>query len=109
MFSGGCAGDVVQFLGSVSVVFIYHFVAKYLFSGNSWQKVFMLKPTRLPCLITVMAALGYKVGRVDQSETALGAEMRIAANKSKSKVGDDKKRDKIVRRCVICFFETVFV
>ncbi|KAF8259998.1 muts domain V-domain-containing protein [Lactarius quietus] len=43
-------------------------------------------------------AKGYKVGRVDQSETALGAEMRIAANKSKSKAGDDKKREKIVRR-----------
>ncbi|KAN0131698.1 DNA mismatch repair protein Msh6 [Lactarius tabidus] len=43
-------------------------------------------------------AKGYKVGRVDQSETALGAEMRIAANKSKSKAADDKKRDKIVRR-----------
>jgi hypothetical protein len=62
----------------------------------------MLEHAHLPGLITVVLALGYKVGRVDQSETALGAEMRIAANKSKSKVSDDKKRDKIVRRCVIC-------
>ena len=61
----------------------------------------MFEHTHLSSLITVMLALGYKVGRVDQSETALGAEMRIAANKSKSKVGDDKKREKIVRRCVI--------
>ena len=42
------------------------------------------------------------MGRVDQSETALGAEMRVAADKSRGKVGDDKKKEKIVRRCVIC-------
>lgn len=41
---------------------------------------------------------GYKVGRVDQSETALGAEMR---NKSKGKASEDKAKDKIVRRYVI--------
>ena len=51
--------------------------------------------------ITVVLALGYKVGRVDQSETALGAEMRLAADKSRGRAGDDKKKDKIVRRCVI--------
>jgi hypothetical protein len=60
----------------------------------------MLEHAYLPGLITVVLASGYKVGRVDQSETALGAEMRIAANKSKSKPSD--KREKIVRRCVIC-------
>ncbi|KAH9061137.1 DNA mismatch repair protein Msh6, partial [Lactarius vividus] len=43
-------------------------------------------------------AKGYKVGRVDQSETALGAEMRLAANKSGGKVGNDKQKEKIVRR-----------
>ncbi|KAH9031950.1 DNA mismatch repair protein Msh6 [Lactarius hengduanensis] len=43
-------------------------------------------------------AKGYKVGRVDQSETALGAEMRLAANKSRGKVGGDKQKEKIVRR-----------
>ncbi|KAF8518415.1 DNA mismatch repair protein Msh6 [Hysterangium stoloniferum] len=37
-------------------------------------------------------AKGYKVGRVDQSETALGAEMRRTADKGKANV------DKIVRR-----------
>lgn len=44
--------------------------------------------------------IGYKVGRVDQAETALGAEMRIAADKSsKKKVpAEDKAKDKIVRR-----------
>ncbi|KAH7907952.1 muts domain V-domain-containing protein [Hygrophoropsis aurantiaca] len=41
---------------------------------------------------------GYKVGRVDQAETALGAEMRVAANKSKGKGGDTKAKEKIVRR-----------
>ncbi|KAI0319317.1 muts domain V-domain-containing protein [Amylostereum chailletii] len=43
-------------------------------------------------------AKGYKVGRVDQAETALGAEMRMAANKSKGKASADKGKDKIVRR-----------
>ncbi|EMD35324.1 hypothetical protein CERSUDRAFT_124668 [Gelatoporia subvermispora B] len=44
---------------------------------------------------------GYKVGRVDQAETALGAEMRLAADKKggKGKVAaGDKAKDKIVRR-----------
>ncbi|KAF8652371.1 hypothetical protein AX16_004399 [Volvariella volvacea WC 439] len=41
---------------------------------------------------------GYKVGRVDQAETALGAEMRLAAAKGKGKVTEDKGKDKIVRR-----------
>jgi len=48
-----------------------------------------------------MLALGYKVGRVDQSETALGAEMRVAANKSRGKAGGDKQKEKIVRRFVV--------
>ncbi|KAG6333930.1 hypothetical protein ID866_5162 [Astraeus odoratus] len=41
-------------------------------------------------------AKGYKVGRVDQAETALGAEMRLA--KSKGKAIEDKGKEKIVRR-----------
>ncbi|KAJ7632274.1 muts domain V-domain-containing protein [Roridomyces roridus] len=41
---------------------------------------------------------GYKVGRVDQAETALGAEMRLKADKSKGKVSADKGKEKIVRR-----------
>lgn len=44
--------------------------------------------------------IGYKVGRVDQAETALGAEMRMAADKSKGKVSEDKGKEKIVRRFV---------
>jgi DNA mismatch repair protein MSH6 len=43
-------------------------------------------------------AIGYKVGRVDQAETALGAEMRVKADKSKGKVVVDKNKEKIVRR-----------
>jgi len=44
--------------------------------------------------------VGYKVGRVDQAETALGAEMRMAEEKKKNggKVSKDKEKDKIVRR-----------
>ena len=40
-------------------------------------------------------AKGYKVGRVDQAETALGAEMRQKGKASESK---QKQADKIVRR-----------
>ena len=50
--------------------------------------------------------IGYKVGRVDQAETALGAEMRMAADKSKGKVSEGKGTEKIVRRFVsflLCF------
>jgi hypothetical protein len=52
---------------------------------------------------THVVGAGYKVGRVDQAETALGAEMRLAADKSKGKVSADKGKDKIVRRCVPSF------
>ncbi|KAF5379188.1 hypothetical protein D9615_005989 [Tricholomella constricta] len=55
-------------------------------SFNFWAAKFLGKGTR------------YKVGRVDQAETALGAEMRMAADKSKGKVSADKGKDKIVRR-----------
>ena len=41
-------------------------------------------------------AKGYKVGRVDQAETALGAEMRLAADKKDK--GKKSAGDKIVRR-----------
>ncbi|THH18729.1 hypothetical protein EW146_g2311 [Bondarzewia mesenterica] len=43
-------------------------------------------------------AKGYKVGRVDQAETALGAEMRVAASKGKGKSGAGTQKEKIVRR-----------
>lgn len=50
---------------------------------------------------------GYKVGRVDQAETALGAEMRLAADKGKGKKATGKGGgDKIVKRSVTgkCLF-----
>jgi DNA mismatch repair protein MSH6 len=56
----------------------------------------------------VALILGYKVGRVDQSETALGAEMRVAADKSRGKTSDDRQKEKIVRRCVIYYCPGVF-
>ncbi|KAG0706949.1 hypothetical protein DFH29DRAFT_899290 [Suillus ampliporus] len=43
------------------------------------------------------AAVSYKVGRVDQAETALGAEMRLAKDKGKKGAGG-KDKEKIVRR-----------
>jgi len=51
-----------------------------------------------------MLAKGYKVGRVEQAETALGAEMRMAAEKEQTKSKPKGKaaasggQDKIVRR-----------
>jgi len=51
--------------------------------------------------------LGYKVGRVDQAETALGAEMRVAADKSRGKGGDGKQKEKIVRRSVVHYLNTI--
>lgn len=54
--------------------------------------------------IDIHNILGYKVGRVEQAETALGAEMRMAAEKDKGKGAKAKgvagAQDKIVRRSV---------
>lgn len=44
------------------------------------------------------------MGRVDQAETALGAEMRLAADRAEKNKKDNVKKEageKIVRRCVI--------
>jgi DNA mismatch repair protein MSH6 len=60
--------------------------------------IFSSRVKALPALTFLTP--GYKVGRVDQAETALGAEMRLAAEKSKGKVSEDKGKDKIVRRYV---------
>ncbi|KJA23091.1 hypothetical protein HYPSUDRAFT_40213 [Hypholoma sublateritium FD-334 SS-4] len=58
-------------------------------SFNLWASKFLAK--------------GYKVGRVEQAETALGAEMRMAAEKDKGKAAKGKSaassaQEKIVRR-----------
>ncbi|KAF4618937.1 hypothetical protein D9613_010131 [Agrocybe pediades] len=56
-------------------------------SFNLWASKFLAK--------------GYKVGRVEQAETALGAEMRMAAEKGQNKgkgKGAAGTQDKIVRR-----------
>lgn len=45
---------------------------------------------------------------MDQAETALGAEMRMAADKSKGKISEDKSKDKIVRRSVFFLDDAVF-
>ena len=59
--------------------------------------------------VKICLSSGYKVGRVDQAETALGAEMRMAAAKSKGKVSADKGKDKIVRRFVsLLLLQTIF-
>ena len=44
------------------------------------------------------------MGRVDQAETALGVEMRLAADRAEKNKKDNVKKEageKIVRRCVI--------
>ncbi|TCD63485.1 DNA mismatch repair protein msh6, partial [Steccherinum ochraceum] len=49
--------------------------------------------------IAKFLAKGYKVGKVAQAETALGMDMRLAADKGKkTKAGGDGGGDKIVRR-----------
>ena len=68
-------------------------------AGNSWAKV------RVKVDVCASRAdiepIGYKVGRVDQAETALGAEMRLAADKGKGKKASGKAGgDKIVKRFV---------
>ena len=71
-------------------------------SFNFWAAKFLAKGvyTLNHSLFTTLTSFpGYKVGRVDQAETALGAEMRLAANKkSKKPPPADKGKDKIVRR-----------
>lgn len=57
----------------------------------------------------LILAKGYKVGRVEQAETALGAEMRMAAEKEQTKSKPKGKvasgaQDKIVRRQVPILF-----
>lgn len=72
-------------------------------SFNFWAAKFLAKGvSRLQLImrnILLFICVGYKVGRVDQAETALGAEMRLAADKkSKKEPAKDKGKDKIVRR-----------
>ncbi len=74
-------------------------------SFNFWASKFLAKGIYLPYLSLptplTFGHVGYKVGRVDQAETALGAEMRLAADKSNKKAkaaAEDKAKDKIVRR-----------
>ena len=71
--------------------------------GNSWAKVRIVQSV---CPIrTDKNSIGYKVGRVDQAETALGAEMRLAADKDKGKRASGKGGgDKIVKRSVAINF-----
>ena len=71
-------------------------------SFNFWAAKFLAKGVYIldHSLFTTLTSFpGYKVGRVDQAETALGAEMRLAADKkSKKPPPADKGKDKIVRR-----------
>lgn len=68
--------------------------------GNSWEKVRVKANIYATCAYRSLK--GYKVGRVDQAETALGAEMRLAADKGKGKKTPGKNGgDKIVKRYVV--------
>ena len=71
-------------------------------SFNFWAAKFLAKGVYIldhSLFTTLTSSPGYKVGRVDQAETALGAEMRLAADKkSKKPPPADKGKDKIVRR-----------
>lgn len=83
---------------------VSHFLLLYPCFRSEMSRKFLAKGSdgfvlSICFVLTVSWISGYKVGRVDQAETALGAEMRVAANKT----GKVKKEagDKIVRRCVI--------
>lgn len=68
-----------------------------------WAAKFLAKGLSPFCVPNspINNVLGYKVGRVDQAETALGAEMRVAAGKGKGKQASaDKGSEKIVRRAL---------
>jgi DNA mismatch repair ATPase MutS len=78
-------------------------VSTHRTTGNSSQKVHCLFLVCDQCS-NVLPCIGYKVGRVDQAETALGAEMRLAAAKSKGNVSEDKVKEKIVRRFALPVF-----
>ena len=73
------------------------FLSHLLASG---QRMFSAYLTFFSCVHLLanrkFLAKGYKVGRVDQAETALGAEMRLAADKKGAKKAP--QADKIVRR-----------
>lgn len=67
----------------------------------SWERskillvaTFCFPTHRAPCT-------GYKVGRVNQTETALGAEIRLGTNKPKGKTSEDQGKDKILQRYVV--------
>ena len=67
--------------------------------ANSWAKVRV--KANVCAALADNTSTGYKVGRVDQAETALGAEMRLAADKGKGKKASGKGGgDKIVKRFV---------
>ena len=79
---------------------LFDFSSRLTFNiGNSWAKV---RAEANVCIVrTEKTPTGYKVGRVDQAETALGAEMRLAADKGKGKKTSGKGGgDKIVKRSV---------
>lgn len=78
--------------------------------ANSSQKVTSFLFMKISTEIDLILAKGYKVGRVEQAETALGAEMRMAAEKEqtkskpKGKAAASSGQDKIVRRQVPILF-----
>jgi len=71
------------------------------YAGNSSLKVSSMLSLFVHHMESYCSPPGYKVGRVEQAETALGAEMRVAAEKAEGK-GKAKAKapagDKIVRR-----------
>lgn len=68
-------------------------------SLNTFCRKFLAKGSVYSLLqwmtLLFLSIIGYKVGRVEQAETALGAEMRMAADKGKGKAS---AAEKIVRR-----------
>ena len=99
-------------MGVVRIFFECDFISnahRVALLANSLLKVIYFLFMKVSTETDWILAKGYKVGRVEQAETALGAEMRMAAEKEQTKSKPKGKaasgaQDKIVRRQVLVLF-----
>ena len=99
-------------MGVVRIFFECDFISnahRVALIANSLLKVTYFLFIKVSTEADSILAIGYKVGRVEQAETALGAEMRMAAEKEQTKSKPKGKassgaQDKIVRRQVPVLF-----
>jgi hypothetical protein len=109
---GGRTGIFIHSMGVVRIFFGSIFISnthRVALLANSLLKVTYFLCLKVSTETDLILAIGYKVGRVEQAETALGAEMRMAAEKEQTKSKPKGKaasgaQDKIVRRQVPVLF-----